>query len=219
MNFKSTLGVFCSALLSTSVNAALIEINFDDTIGFVFSGMSNTPGVTVPSGSQLSDELQSTTGAIFSSEGGTSYVAVVDLGFAAHAPSAPNGIGGASLAGSLNYNVPIQVSFFDPGSPTTKAVTDFVSIIGDLIPAAGSMILKAYDVNGVFINDDAKLDTGGTVLSISAAGIHYITVESSSGTVAFDNLSFNEVTAVPVPAAVWLFGAGLIGLTGVARRK
>ena len=25
--------------------------------------------------------------------------------------------------------------------------------------------------------------------------------------------------AVPVPAAVWLFGSGLIGLVGVARRK
>jgi len=25
--------------------------------------------------------------------------------------------------------------------------------------------------------------------------------------------------AVPVPAAVWLFGSGLLGLVGVARRK
>ncbi len=28
-----------------------------------------------------------------------------------------------------------------------------------------------------------------------------------------------DVSAVPVPAAVWLFGSGLIGLLGVARRK
>jgi len=28
-----------------------------------------------------------------------------------------------------------------------------------------------------------------------------------------------EVSAVPVPAAVWLFGSGLIGLVGVVRRK
>jgi len=28
-----------------------------------------------------------------------------------------------------------------------------------------------------------------------------------------------EVQAVPVPAAVWLFGSGLIGLVGIARRK
>lgn len=34
----------------------------------------------------------------------------------------------------------------------------------------------------------------------------------------FDNIVI-DVTAVPVPAAVWLFGSGLIGLVGVARRK
>ncbi|BAZ94310.1 ornithine/acetylornithine aminotransferase [Thiohalobacter thiocyanaticus] len=28
-----------------------------------------------------------------------------------------------------------------------------------------------------------------------------------------------EVSAVPVPAAVWLFGSGLIGLAGIARRR
>ena len=28
-----------------------------------------------------------------------------------------------------------------------------------------------------------------------------------------------KLAVVPVPAAVWLFGAGLLGLIGVARRK
>lgn len=28
-----------------------------------------------------------------------------------------------------------------------------------------------------------------------------------------------EVSAIPVPAAAWLFGSGLIGLIGLARRK
>ena len=37
--------------------------------------------------------------------------------------------------------------------------------------------------------------------------------------VFYDNLNFAEVSAVPVPAAVWLFGSGLLGLVGVARRK
>ena len=35
-----------------------------------------------------------------------------------------------------------------------------------------------------------------------------------------DNVSITaDVSAVPVPAAVWLFGSGLLGLIGVARRK
>ena len=33
------------------------------------------------------------------------------------------------------------------------------------------------------------------------------------------NFLITEVKVVPVPAAVWLFGSGLIGLIGVARRK
>jgi len=32
-------------------------------------------------------------------------------------------------------------------------------------------------------------------------------------------LSYDAPSAVPVPAAVWLFGSGLIGLVGVARRR
>lgn len=30
---------------------------------------------------------------------------------------------------------------------------------------------------------------------------------------------FNIVTAVPIPPAIWLFGSGLLGLIGIARRK
>jgi hypothetical protein len=37
---------------------------------------------------------------------------------------------------------------------------------------------------------------------------------SSNGT-----LTYSAVSAVPVPAAVWLFGSGLVGMIGVARRK
>jgi hypothetical protein len=31
--------------------------------------------------------------------------------------------------------------------------------------------------------------------------------------------TFGEASAVPVAAAVWLFGSGLLGLVGIARRK
>jgi hypothetical protein len=40
--------------------------------------------------------------------------------------------------------------------------------------------------------------------------------------VIFDGKAVSHVDAygvVPVPAAVWLFGSGLLGLVGIARRK
>jgi len=42
----------------------------------------------------------------------------------------------------------------------------------------------------------------------------------TSGPVTGANLAMvTNVSAVPVPAAAWLFGSGLLGLIGVARRQ
>jgi hypothetical protein len=42
---------------------------------------------------------------------------------------------------------------------------------------------------------------------------------TAGDSVSFTSVFSVEETAVPVPAAVWLFGSGLIGLVGIARRK
>ena len=34
-----------------------------------------------------------------------------------------------------------------------------------------------------------------------------------------NSMHVTSVSTVPVPAAVWLFGSGLLGLVGIARRK
>jgi hypothetical protein len=52
------------------------------------------------------------------------------------------------------------------------------------------------------------------VLNFSAAGLQGIADESWG----LDNVQV-AVAPVPVPPAVWLFGSGLLGLIGVARRK
>jgi hypothetical protein len=52
-------------------------------------------------------------------------------------------------------------------------------------------------------------DTGYTYLGANAYNVHF-----SDGTILEV-----DVKVVPVPAAVWLFGSGLLGLVGLARRK
>jgi hypothetical protein len=47
---------------------------------------------------------------------------------------------------------------------------------------------------------------------------HSDTLTGTFGTMGAYPLSL-DITAVPVPAAVWLFGSGLLGLVSIARRK
>ena len=59
-------------------------------------------------------------------------------------------------------------------------------------------------------------DAGATRLKIVLLGIN------ADSVMGYDNVCVNDCSAppaVPVPAAVWLFGSGLLGLVGVARRK
>jgi len=54
---------------------------------------------------------------------------------------------------------------------------------------------------------------------------YYVYVVQGAGPVSGGDWDYtltfevNELSAVPVPAAVWLFGSGLLGLVGMARRK
>ena len=212
---SATLGVLAVAAAAISPQFAFaVTVNFDS-----FSGM-NFLGATVPAASRLSNQLQPATGATFSSDGGAAYAAVVNLEVgspSAHAPTPPNGIGAATQAGNLTYSIPIVVTFSDPSNSSVAAITDFVSIRGDLRPIAGLIYLQAYNVSGSLIASDTKPDSVGTLLSVSALGIHSVKFNSATGSVAFDNLTFNAVTPVPEPKTLLLLIAGL-AVIGIKRQ-
>ncbi|HUT41895.1 MAG TPA: VPLPA-CTERM sorting domain-containing protein [Gammaproteobacteria bacterium] len=56
-------------------------------------------------------------------------------------------------------------------------------------------------------------------LSAGADGAGASALSWSTLTMEFDTPELLAASAVPLPAAVWLFGTGLLGLVGIARRK
>lgn len=90
----------------------------------------------------------------------------------------------------------IAVSFGSTIDSTTPTNTwTQIAVLGAAAPA-GAVLARTVLITGDFVTPGA----GGTAL--------------------FDNASVTIGGAVvPVPAAVWLFGSGLLGLVGVARRK
>ena len=216
-----------TAALLLSAGAASASVNLITFEEPGITAMSNSQGAAVPVGAQLSNLFLNTLGASFSS--GAGYVAVVDHGFPALTPTAPNIIGGTNADGTLNYGALITVSFYDPTNTGNQATTDHVKVLGDLYPLGfGTVTLSAFDRFGAFLGSvtdtDDKPFGQGPVLELNLAGIQSVTFGGTSGTVGFDNFEFNTVTAAPLAGGVpepasWALMIAGFGLAGASLRR
>ena len=84
----------------------------------------------------------------------------------------------------------------------------------DLTTGASDSFLVPYAYSDGFVNG---VWDRATQASIDAIGILRFTQGLPPGGVTHPPLA--SFAVVPVPAALWLFGSGLLGLIGVARRK
>ncbi len=90
---------------------------------------------------------------------------------------------------------------------------------GFLLRADGIRIVEGLDfsrysdISNVLLKDDVNgngvYDPGDTVYSTD---YNYLTD-------TYSQIVVQDLSAVPVPAAVWLFGSGLIGLAGIVKRR
>jgi hypothetical protein len=98
--------------------------------------------------------------------------------------------------------------------PTTLLSGSFASSSYTAIPGPGGLT-EIFSGQGPDIKNITLLDALGV-----PAGTPFDFFGFSIQSVNGDVVSTSIVnTAVPVPAAVWLFGSGLLGLVGIARRK
>jgi len=75
----------------------------------------------------------------------------------------------------------------------------------------------------VGLSDDFRLiwDINLTTFEVTSVieNFAYVTTTDPYYSAGFTTVELISVSAVPLPAAIWLFASGLIGLIGVARRK
>ena len=142
-------------------------------------------------------------------------------------PGADGGITLGSVQGAGDIDSPW--SFFNATGNHTQAAT--LSVASDDGAGNATINMSGWNVfwNGGNIDmgqgADAVVSCGATCEVGDTYTLDYTAVVPSGG---FAGVNYQlhlqgtvgaAVSAVPVPAAVWLFGSGLLGLAGVARRR
>ena len=109
-------------------------------------------------------------------------------------------------------------------APTDGRVTQSMGLLSVSVP---DTFYWAIEMTGFSYNTDDRLYIFRSALpTVGSSDVGYVVDTgsgwvSSGGSLGQPNSLQAHITAtvVPVPAAVWLFGSGLLGLIGIARRK
>ena len=228
---KSALTAF-ALVLSANVNAALISTltSFDNTGGLIAGDQSNTTindwataSVFHVGGSNIT--IESMTAGFGSTNDDTSqYLEIgiyestgthgVDL-----APGALIGSFDTSVIYSNDTKFLLDLAAYS--SFELQSNTDYL-LVWNAQPGAPYLGIKRKGTSDQMINDGiAGVFTGELMSSQNGGSTWY-----STNQYGFDYASFNgtisastTISAIPVPAAVWLFSSGLLGLIGISRRK
>ena len=105
-----------------------------------------------------------------------------------------------------------------PGIDTSIGATYQYSLTVDLvnnltgggkITIGGETIWEPSYNTGTFTGSLVASDTNGLVFNFLSPYV---------GRAEFDSISIKAILSTPIPATIWLFGSGLLGLIGVARR-
>jgi len=171
------------------------------------NGNAGEIGITVTGGSILFTSLQIDT--INNTAGGNMAQYANDLSIFSGVTSATETILDLQGRFAMLDNSPELIDI----DWTSNTLTTGSSISGQGVgPFSGTPVANIGDVNGDSVDDytatfvSVGVLSGGTYLD----GYPYIEIW---------NTQILSASPVPVPAAIWLFGSGLIGLIGWARRK
>lgn len=108
--------------------------------------------------------------------------------------------------------------FYSSNGGASVEVYDNLTGTGDPL---GTILLASNWMDGgcaTAFNDFCNWDVGMLELGagVTAMSIKFLGIANQT---AFDNITFGSASPVPLPAAVWLLGSGLLGFAALRRRR
>ncbi len=221
MQIKSITLAASAAVLSTSVNATMID-TFED-IGANGTTINNRviDGINV--------SLGTNTGAVFAA---VTYFMEPPFAFAGQPaavynnPLTPSNVSGSRFISTaangayLNDTLKLVFGFSQDVKEFGFTTIDFEDGSGTLTAYDGNdNVVDSFTVSYPGFNQATSGIDVDWLVSSQQGDISYAvfsTVGIGGGGYGIDDML---VTAVPVPAAIWLFGSGLLGLAGIVKRK
>ncbi|HYQ73071.1 MAG TPA: VPLPA-CTERM sorting domain-containing protein, partial [Gammaproteobacteria bacterium] len=128
------------------------------------------------------------------------------------------GIGTFSYFGSAIDLSAYTGLFFDWGADLPGASVDIIfhdASTSQTVASWSSLANTGGSSPAELITQATMMIVWGSLDSAAITQIDFVV----NGVANMDTIIDNITAVVPVPAAVWLFGSGLLGLAGVARRR
>ena len=199
----------CTTLVDNVNPGAVISIATTDDgaggVNFTVTSATDMEYTGTPFGLFTLSEIGGT-GAV-DADGNISYTPTGRLSYAQFIP----------YAGLVPWNInDTTAPDAEPGgyaSLTSGSQTNFAFVDTDEDGVADSWV-ENLTLTGSALDDTLN----ATILSVSNVGTAWGSFVDAPYSEVW-NITFTETAVVPVPAAVWLFGSGLVGLAGVARRR
>lgn len=213
-----TLAYATAGLLHFNSHAAVVINEFD----YDQPGADNTEFIELYNSGSSAISLDNYVIELINGNNSSTYRSIDLAGFNIEA----NGffvVCGDSGIVNCDYSFISSSSWFQNGAPDAIAlyedtqIVDSVSYEGVLFPFTEGDTLTVQDNNTDIvsigrISDGFDSDNNATDFELNC-------LTPGSANIAGSGDCSAAVSAVPVPAAVWLFGSGLLGLVGVARQR
>lgn len=127
-----------------------------------------------------------------------------------------------ATAFAIVFDVPSASINISNQAFTLHGTNDGVStLFSGTFNVAGGLLSGTFNDLTIAVLSSGSLDFAANLTYLGGSLSTGLTGGRLEGIGSTANLAakLGPITVVPVPAAVWLFGSGLIGLVGIARRK